>query len=169
MNCATLNRHLPPEGFSMQKICTVLLIENDEDDARLAQLAFERAKLHHQLVTVGDAAQAMDYLTGGGAYGERDKHPIPHLILLDLAMPGISGLEFLGQLRRDASLQHIPVSILSGSNYSPDLEKAYALGAKSFLEKASDLRKFGAAIKRVVECVIGAPGAPASPTYRSFI
>jgi CheY-like chemotaxis protein len=153
----------------MQMICTVLLVENDEDDARLAQLAFERAKLHHRLVTVADAAEAMDYLTGKGAYGERDKHPVPHLILLDLAMPGVSGLEFLGQLRREASLQHIPVTILSGSNYSPDLEKAYALGAKSFLEKASDLSKFGAAIKRIVECLVGAAGAPSSQTFRPFV
>ena len=152
----------------MQKICTVLLVENNDDDARLAQLAFERAKLHHRLVIVGDAAEAMGYLTGRGAYSDRDKHPIPHLILLDLAMPGVSGLEFLGLLRAETSLQHIPVTILSGSKYSPDLEKAYALGAKSFLEKASDLRKFGAAIKRLVEFVIAAPAAPVPPTYRSF-
>lgn len=153
----------------MENICTVLLIENDDDDARLAQLAFERAEMHHRLVTVGDAAEAMGYLKGRGAYCDREKHPLPHLILLDLAMPGVSGLEFLGQLRAEASLHHIPVTILSGSKYSPDLERAYALGAKSFLEKASDLRKFGAAIKRIVECVIAAPEAPDSPTYRSFI
>ena len=151
----------------MKAACTVLLIENHDDDARLAQLAFERAGLEHRLVTVTDATQAMDYLAGRGEYSDPAKHPTPHLILLDLALPGISGLEWLAQLRRDPKLQHIPVAILSGSTYSPDLERAYALGASAFVEKASDLTKFGAAIKTVIEANIGMAGAPPPDLRRS--
>lgn len=140
----------------MQQICTVLLVENSADDARLAQLAFERTQLNHSLVVVSDAIEAMDYLKGRGPYGQRDKYPMPHLILLDLAMPGISGLEFLEQLRLEPGLQHIPVTILSGSSYSPDLQRAFDLGAKSFIEKPSDLKKFSAAIKELIEVCITA-------------
>ena len=129
---------------------TVLLVENNADDARLAQLAFERAQVRFALMIVADGSEAMDYLKGRGRYSDRERFPFPKYIFLDLGMPGLSGFEMLEQLRGDPELQNVPITILSGSNHSPDVKRALELGAKSFLEKPSDLRKFSEAIKEMV-------------------
>ena len=146
---------------------TILLIENNPDDAHLAQIAFERAGIGHLLTVVADGAEALAYLKGARDTGDPVKSRLPKLILLDLAMPGVSGLQMLEQLAREPELKEIPVTILSGSNYSPDVEKAYELGAKSFLEKPCDLAKFSALIKDLVDRWVGA--APSRPSeLRSF-
>jgi CheY-like chemotaxis protein len=135
----------------MNKTGTVLLVENNADDARLAQLAFERAGVRYSLIIVADGTEAMHYLKGRGKYSDRERYPFPQLILLDLGMPGVSGFEMLERLRGDPEVQNVPVTILSGSNYSPDVQRALELGAKSFLEKPSDLGKFSVAMKEMVE------------------
>ena len=146
----------------MQTSCTVLLVENNADDARLAELAFERAQLRHLLVCVEDGLLAMDYLKGRGKYADRQKFPPPQYILLDLGMPGLSGFEFLEQLRQDPDLRAVPVTILSGSNYSPDVKRAYELGVKSFLEKPSNLADFSAALRNMMEGLTGDTGSSAA-------
>lgn len=130
---------------------TVLLVENNPDDARLAQLAFERAKLTHSLLFVGDALEATNYLKGRGRYADRKRFPFPKLILLDLGLPGVSGFEFLQQLRMDPESKALPVTVLSGSDCLRDVTKAYELGANSFLVKPSELSKFAAALKETTE------------------
>ena len=153
----------------MQRQCTVLLVENNPDDARLAQLAFERAHLGHALVVVADGEEAMYFLKAQGPYRDRAGQASPRLILLDLGMPGVSGLEFLERLRQEPNLRDIPVTVLSGSNYSPDVERAYELGAKSFLEKQADLRQFSASMKATVDRWIGAASAPTPNIRLSWI
>ena len=153
----------------MQQNGTVLLIENNPDDARLAQIAFERAHLGHLLNIVADGAEAISYLKAEGAYADRAGQPLPKLILLDLGMPGVSGLEVLELLQREPELRRIPVTVLSGSNYSPDLERAQELGAKSFLEKPTDMRKFTGAIKELVDAWVGGAPSPPSRLRLSYI
>lgn len=133
----------------MEQKSTVLLIENNPDDARLAQLAFERARLEHRLVTVEDGAEALGFLQRACRVGE--ELLLPKLILLDLGMPGVSGLELLERLQHEPKLKEIPVAVLSGSSYSMDVRKAYELGAKAFLEKTSDFWKFSAALRKLIE------------------
>src|SRR5579864_3860603 len=130
---------------------TVLLVENNPDDARLAELAFEKAQVPHLLVIVSDALEATLYLKGKGRYADRDRFPFPRLVLLDLGMPGVSGFEFLERLRQDPESSSLPVVILSGSDYLRDVTRAYQLGASSFLVKPSQLGKFAQAIKETTE------------------
>jgi two-component system response regulator len=144
---------------------TVLLVENNPDDARLAELAFERARVPHVLFVVENGLQAMDYVKGRGRFADRSKYPFPKLILLDLGMPGISGFELLKQLRTDAISRHLPVTVLSGSDYLGDVTKAYQLGANSFLLKPSELGKFAAALKEVTEFWLGGKPQTIAPVY----
>ncbi|HZR18623.1 MAG TPA: response regulator [Verrucomicrobiae bacterium] len=153
-------RRLATKGLMMRENCTVLLVENNPDDARLAQLAFERGRVGHELAIVADGEGAMQFLKAEGQYKTRSGRALPKLILLDLGMPGVSGLEFLEQLRREPVLREIPVTILSGSSYSPDVKRAQELGARSFLEKTADLRQFTDALKAAVDCVLGAVSPP---------
>ena len=155
---------------------TILLIENNSDDALLVELAFERAKIPHRLVVVTDATEGLNYIKGSGRYGDRERFPFPKLVLLDLGLPGISGFELLEQMRADSVAAHLPVTVLSGSDYLRDVTRAYALGANSFLVKPSHLQKFTDAIKETVQFWLG-DGArassllylktPAHPTFGS--
>ena len=140
-------------------MCTVLLVENNPDDARLAQLAFERTRLSHVLAIVKDGAEAMDFLKAREKYTFRRDLPLPKLILLDLGMPGVTGFELLDRLKEEPELRNIPVAVLSGSNYTADMKKAYELGAKSFVEKPSDLGSFSASLKAVLDRWIGETGS----------
>jgi CheY-like chemotaxis protein len=135
----------------IQASTTVLLVENNSDDARLVELAFERAEVTHSLMVLTKALDAMDYLRGKGRYAERCRFPLPKLILLDLGMPGVSGFAMLEQLQMDPVLRGLPVTVLSGSNYLRDVNRAYQLGAKSFLVKPSDFEAFSAAIKETLD------------------
>jgi len=144
------------------KNCTVLLVENNPDDARLVEIAFERADLKHCLVVMTGGLEALDYVKGRGAYADRERHPLPNLILLDLGLPGLSGLELLEELRRHPNAKKVPVTVLSGSNFLRDVTKAYQLGANSFLVKPSDLRKFTQAIKETIDFWLGT-GKPSGP------
>jgi CheY-like chemotaxis protein len=140
-----------PEGRMTQSRNTVLLVENNSDDARLVELAFERAQVTHSLMVLTNALDAMDYLKGKGRYAERRRFPLPKLILLDLGLPRVSGFAMLEQLQLDPVLRDLPVTVLSGSDYMRDVNRAYQLGAKSFLVKPSDFEGFSAAIKETLD------------------
>ena len=113
----------------------ILYEEDEEDDVSLMQLAFKRAAIGHRLETVANGDQAVEYLMGSGAYGDRDKHPLPCLILLDLKMPGKSGLEVLKWIRTQPCTCLLPVIVLTSSNQESDVHRAYLLGANGYLIK----------------------------------
>lgn len=144
---------------------TVLLVENNPDDIRLVELAFERAHIPHRLVTIDDAVQATHYLRGIGQYSDRLQFPFPEVVLLDLGMPGMGGFEFLQRLRQHPATEALPVTVLSGSNYLRDVTRAYQLGANSFLVKPSSLFHFTAAIKEAVEFWLDGKRVGAAPLY----
>ena len=115
---------------------TVLLVEDDPNDILLIQRAFRKANLTNinmQVIQDGDAA--IDYLDGAGDYTDRDRYPFPVLILLDLKLPRRSGLEVLGWLRQQPELRRLPVIILTSSQENTDVNRAYDLGANSYLVK----------------------------------
>jgi CheY-like chemotaxis protein len=113
----------------------ILLVEDDANDAFFLRYAFESAGITNLLNVVSDGQQAMDYLAGTGPYADRAKWPFPLLVLLDLKLPEMPGLEVLRWIREQPALRKLVVIILSSSRESRDIEKAYLLGASSFLVK----------------------------------
>jgi CheY-like chemotaxis protein len=114
---------------------TILFVEDDPDDVLLIERAFKRAELPLVPRVVSDGEAATAYLSGTGEYGDRLAHPAPSLVLLDLKLPRLSGLEVLAWIRRDPRVGRLPVVILTSSRESIDIERAYELGANSYLVK----------------------------------
>jgi CheY-like chemotaxis protein len=123
----------------MLQQATILLVEDDPNDVLLMQRAFEKARLANPLRIVRDGEEAIDYLAGEGIYSDREKYPIPLLVLLDLKMPKRSGFEVLAWLRSQEYLSSLPVVVLTSSEEVPDVAKAYRLGANSYLVKPAQL------------------------------
>jgi CheY-like chemotaxis protein len=116
----------------------VLLVEDNEDDILFVQRAFRRAKLSNALPVVEDGDAAVAYLSGQGEYADRDRYPIPTLILLDIKLPRRSGHEVLEWLRGQPGLRRIPVVMLTSSKESADVDRAFDLGASGYLVKPVD-------------------------------
>ena len=114
---------------------TILLAEDDANDVMLIQRAFQKAGLRNVLKIVRDGDAAIKYLRGEGPYADRDQYPLPFLLLLDLKMPGTDGFEVLEWLRDEAQLKRLLVVVLTSSNLQADVDRAYELGANSYLVK----------------------------------
>jgi CheY-like chemotaxis protein len=116
----------------------ILVIEDDPNDLFFIKRAFSAMHTTCHMIAVGDGADAIDYLRGVDDYANRERFPIPALILMDLKMPRVDGFEFLGWLRREPGLKIIPVVVFSSSNLEDDVARAYQLGANSFIVKLQD-------------------------------
>lgn len=117
----------------------VLLVDDSADDALLMRMAFERAGFVQPLRHVHNGEEAIAYLRGDGAYRDRSLFPLPTTLLLDLNMPRKNGFEVLEWLRSQPELRRLRVYILSASNRAQDIERAYDLGANSYLVKPGNL------------------------------
>ena len=113
----------------------ILLVEDDPNDIILIKRAFEKARITNPLQVVEDGEEAISYLAGKGPYGDREKYSLPMLILLDLKLPRKSGHEVLGWLRKQPMLKRLTVVVLTSSQQSSDINRAYDLGANSYLVK----------------------------------
>ncbi|HYG23607.1 MAG TPA: response regulator [Verrucomicrobiae bacterium] len=113
----------------------ILHVEDDPNDALLFQHACQKAGVGFELQSVNDGDQAIAYLRGTDAFSNRQQHPFPHLILLDLKMPRLSGFDVLAWLRNEGNIKQTPVIILTSSNHETDIKRAYELGANSYLVK----------------------------------
>jgi CheY-like chemotaxis protein len=128
---------------------TVLLAEDDPDDVLLTQIAFEKARLANPLVIVRDGEEAISYLKGEGQFADREKYPLPILLLLDLKMPKINGFQVLEWIHTQPGLAHLPVAIMTSSDSDPDVTRAYELGASSYLIKPPDAEALLALVQRL--------------------
>jgi len=115
--------------------CTVLLVEDNPDDVLLTSRAFKRANLFSPIQVVEDGDRAISYLSGAPPYNDRDRYPIPVLVLMDLKLPRRSGLEVLKWIRSVPALKSMPVVVLTSSAENKDVNSAYDLGANSYLVK----------------------------------
>jgi CheY-like chemotaxis protein len=115
--------------------CVILLADDDPNDILLVQRAFQKLNLANPLQVVRDGEEAVDYLSGHLQYADRDRFPLPVLLLLDLKMPRKSGFEVLQWLRQQPGLKRLPVVVLTSSNQHPDINEAFDLGANSYLVK----------------------------------
>jgi len=113
----------------------ILLVEDDANDVLLISRAFQKAGLRDVLKVVRDGSEAIEYLSGEGSYADRERYPLPFLLLLDLKMPGTDGFEVLQWLRGEPDLKRLLVVVLTSSNLQSDVDRAYELGANSYLVK----------------------------------
>ena len=113
----------------------ILLVDDNPHDVVLIRLAFRRVGIIDTIQLVKDGTEAMRYIKGEGAYADRHQFPIPTLILLDLKMPQTSGFDVLLWIREQLQLSHVIVVVMSGSKNDQDIDRAYSLGANSYLVK----------------------------------
>src|SRR6266404_6921009 len=113
----------------------ILLVEDDANDLQLIERSFRKAGLDRALKVVRDGEQATDYLSGRGVYADREQFPLPFLLLLDLKMPGMNGFDVLQWVRLTPGLERLLIVVLTASDLQADVDRAYELGANSYLVK----------------------------------
>ncbi len=120
----------------------ILLVEDNPDDEALTVRALKKNKILNEVVVARDGVQALDYLFGQGSYAGRDTTETPQVVLLDLKLPKLDGLEVLRRLRADDRTKLLPVVILTSSNEERDRVRGYGLGANSYVRKPVDFDAF---------------------------
>ncbi len=128
---------------------TILLVEDNPDDVQLTLRAFKKNNILNEVVVVSDGAMALDYLFGTGAYAGRGMARMPSVVLLDLKLPKVDGLEVLRRLRADERTRLLPVVILTSSKEEQDLINGYKLGANSYIRKPVDFNQFMEAARQL--------------------
>jgi CheY-like chemotaxis protein len=126
---------------------TILLVEDNQDDELLTLRAFKKHNILNEVVVARDGVEALDYLFGTGAHQGRDTSLQPQVILLDLNLPRIGGLEVLRRLRDDSRTKALAVVVLTSSKQEEDIIRSYALGANSFVRKPVEFDEFSQAVK----------------------
>jgi two-component system response regulator len=127
----------------------ILLVEDNPDDELLALRALKKNGVHSEVVVARDGVEALDYLFATGEYAGRDPSVMPQLILLDLKLPRIDGLEVLRRLRADERTRLLPVVILTSSREMQDLLDGYGLGANSYVRKPVNFERFVRAVEQL--------------------
>lgn len=124
---------------------TILLVEDDRDDVFIFERALKAARILNPVVVLKNGQEAVDYLSNEGNYADKASHPLPFVIFLDLKLPYLDGFEVLAWIRQQPHLRSIVVVVLTGSDENRDHQKAYALGARSYLvkpPKPTDISQF---------------------------
>ena len=133
---------------SAQERC-ILLVEDNPDDEALTLRSFERSNIKNEIVVVRDGVEALDYLFGRGDYEGRDTSKMPAVVLLDLKLPKLNGLEVLEQIRSDERTRLLPVVILTSSSEEEDIVGSYRRGANSYVRKPVGFNEFTEAVKQL--------------------
>jgi CheY-like chemotaxis protein len=120
---------------------TILVVDDDENDLLMLERALQEAGVGNPVQTLHDGNEAIQYLKGEGPYSDREKSPLPCLMLLDLKLPKCNGFQVLDWRRNQQDLQHFPIIILSGSNLQTDIQRALELGATAYCEKPVGLNR----------------------------
>ena len=127
----------------------ILLVEDTASDSEMTIDALKRNNLANQLLHLKDGAAALDYIFGEGVYAGRDIQDMPRVILLDLKMPKVSGIEVLQRIRSDERTRNIPVVVLTSSKEDPDIKKCYDHGVNSYVVKPLEFEDFQKAISNL--------------------
>ncbi len=132
----------------MNNLGRILLVEDDPKDVELTMMALEEYNLVNEVIAVGDGAEALDYLYCRGKYADRTSEN-PAVLLLDLKLPKVDGLEVLQQIKSDQKLRMIPVVVLTSSREERDMVASYKLGVNAYVVKPVDFHEFVNAIKEL--------------------
>jgi two-component system response regulator len=128
---------------------TILLVEDNPDDVELLLRALRKNNIANDIAVTGDGAEALDYLFATGKYVDRDADEIPRIILLDLKLPKLNGLQVLERIRADKRTELTPVIILTSSKEEQDLISGYKSGANSYVRKPVDFNEFVDAVRQI--------------------
>ena len=128
---------------------TILLVEDNPDDEALTLRALKRNNILNEVIVARDGAEALDYLFARGAHSGRDTSKQPEVVLLDLKLPKVDGLEVLQQIRQDERIRRLAVVILTSSNEERDIVAGYDLGANSYIRKPVDFNQFMEAVRQL--------------------
>lgn len=128
---------------------SILLVEDNPDDRDLALLAFDQSKIANEIIVAEDGVEALDYLFGTGVFQGRDTGDMPQVVLLDLNLPKIDGLEVLRTIRSSSQTRLLPVVILTSSDEERDLVESYERGANSYIRKPVDFAQFIEAVQHL--------------------
>jgi two-component system, response regulator len=127
----------------------ILLVEDNPDDELLTLRALKKANVANRIEVVRDGAEALDFVFGAGSYSGRDKNEMPQLILLDLKLPKVSGLQVLERIRGDERTKRVPVVILTSSTEPIDIQSGYDLHVNSFVSKPVNFQDFSEVVQRL--------------------
>jgi two-component system response regulator len=127
----------------------ILLVEDNPDDVQLTLRALKKNKIMNDVVAAQDGVEALEYLYGTGKYAGRDTKVLPQVVLLDLKMPRLDGLEVLHRIRADERTKLLPVVILTTSSEDKDRVESYKLGANSYIRKPVDFDQFAVAVQQL--------------------
>ncbi len=130
-------------------VVEILLVEDNPNDVELTLHAFERNNIANHFHAVRDGAEALEFIFCTGAYAERSIQNPPKVILLDLKLPKVDGLEVLRRIKADPRTQAIPVVVLSSSRGEPDITESYRLGVNSYIVKPVDFQNFTEAVTQI--------------------
>lgn len=133
----------------LQKTVEILLVEDSIDDAELTIREMKKHRLANELFHVQDGAEAIDYIFCKGKFADRTIEQRPKLVLLDIQMPKLNGIEVLGAIKSDERTKTIPVVMLTSSKEDPDIKRCYELGANSYIVKPVNFEAFTAAIRSI--------------------
>jgi len=128
---------------------TILLVEDNPDDVALTERAMQKAHILNKLVVAQDGVEALDYLFGTGKWAGRDLSDVPQVVLLDLKLPRVDGLEVLRRIRANERTKLLPVVILTSSREESDLTSGYSLGANSYIRKPVNFGQFAEAVRQL--------------------
>jgi two-component system response regulator len=127
----------------------ILLVEDNQDDVDLTLRALAKQNIANDVAVVRDGAEALDFVFARGKYAGRDPRELPQLILLDINLPKLSGLQVLRQLRENQATRMVPVVMLTTSNEDKDVVESYSSGANSYVQKPIDFQEFTEAVKQL--------------------
>lgn len=127
----------------------ILLVEDNNGDAEIAIRALSNNNLVNRIIRVADGAEALDLLFGAGKYSDRENDALPGVILLDLKIAGMDGMQVLERIKSNATTRTIPLAVLTSSADDPDIQKAYSRGADSYMIKPVNVHNFSTAIARL--------------------
>ncbi len=128
---------------------TILLVEDNPNDEELTLLAFQRNNITNPVVVAHDGVEALDYIFARGQYESRNAADVPQIIILDLKLPKVDGLEVLKAIRGDDRIRHVPVVVLTSSTEDRDIVEAYNLGTNAYVRKPVDFIQFTEAVKQL--------------------
>lgn len=141
----------PLSESAVNRNLTILIAEENPDEALLFKLALRNAKINNPVQVVKDGSEAIDYLSGAGQFGDRRQFPFPSFVMLDVRMPRLGGFDVLAWLREHPKYAMMPTIVLTNSRLPDDVRRAYELGANSYIVKPHDLKEFISVLRTVYE------------------